>query len=145
VAGCGSDPGVSGVNGTWGAAVTEPHRRWWDRERQRERCRYRERRRRYRLDHWRRCSVTRLEVVAAGAVVVVFLWLGGQQGAAALIGLIGAVAYAVDMAVFDTTKCWCDNGKVRSWWTATWKRHRACGGTGERPRLSRRLWFRRVK
>ena len=89
--------------------------------------------------------MTRSEVVAAGAGVVVFLWLGGQHGTAVLAALIGVVAYGVDMAVFDTTKCWCDNGKVRSWWTATWKRHRACGATGERPRLSHRLWYRRVK
>lgn len=89
--------------------------------------------------------MSRLEVVAAGAGVVVFLWLGGQHGTAVLVGLVGGLLYAVDMAVFDTTKCWCDNGKVWSWWTATWKRHRGCGGTGERPRLSRRVWHRKVR
>ena len=87
--------------------------------------------------------MTRLEMVAAGACVVVFLWLGGQHGTAALVALIGAVVYGVDMAVFDITKCWCDHGEIRSWLTNTSKKHRACGATGKRPRLSRRLWHRK--
>lgn len=74
--------------------------------------------------------MTRLEVVAAGVGVVVFLWLGGQHGTAVLVGLIGAAVYAVDLAFFDTAPCSCDKGKVWSPLTQTFKTHGKCGGQG---------------
>lgn len=87
--------------------------------------------------------MTRLELVAAGVGVVVFLWLGGQHGAAALVGLAGGLVYAVDLAFFDTAPCSCEKGKVWSPLTQTFKIHSKCGGSGFRPRFSRRLWHRR--
>lgn len=87
--------------------------------------------------------MTRTEKLLAAAGVVAVLWLGDQRALAAFVLLVGAVLWWFDAVFFDEEKCWCDNGKVRSWFTDTWRRHRRCGGTGVRPRRSRRLLNRR--
>lgn len=89
--------------------------------------------------------MNRSTAVASVAGLIVFLWLGDERGAATIVALIGSLVYAADMALFDTAKCSCENGKVWSPLTQTFKTHSRCGGSGFRPRLSRRLWHRRVK
>lgn len=87
--------------------------------------------------------MTRTEKLAYVAGVVVLLWLGDHRGLASLMIVAGAALWWFDAVFFDEEKCWCDNGKVRSWFTDTWRRHRRCGGTGVRPRRSQRLFNRR--
>ena len=87
----------------------------------------------------------RTEIIAGAVVFMFLLWSGGYHGWAALIGLAGVGVWFVDVWWFDEEKCWCDNGKVRSWLTRTWRKHRRCGGTGVRRRRSRRVFDRSVK
>lgn len=89
--------------------------------------------------------MTRTEVAAGGAALVVVLWFGGYHGFAVLAFLVAALVWWMDAAFFDEAKCWCDNGKVRSPITQTWRRHRRCGGTGVRPRRSRRFLQRKER
>lgn len=89
--------------------------------------------------------MSRLEGAAGGAGLVLFLWFGGYHGAAVVVFLVAGLLWWVDAAFFDEEKCWCDNGKVRSPITRTWRKHRRCGGSGVRPRRSHRVFKRNGK
>lgn len=89
--------------------------------------------------------VTRLEGAAGGVGLVAVLWASGYHGAAVVVFLVAGLLWWVDAAFFDEEKCWCDNGKVRSPITRTWRKHRRCGGSGVRPRRSRRFMNRQEK
>ena len=94
------------------------------------------------------CSVNRSTEIATGvAGLVLFLWLGGQHGYAAVIGLGAAVVYVAMILVFPLVKCGrCGgSGKILN---PAGSGHRACGKCqrkGEHVRLGRRVWDRRVK
>lgn len=80
----------------------------------------------------------------AAIFLVLLLWLGGHHGYAVLVGLLGALFYALEVAVYPNTKCsWCE-GTGRQWslLTSNFKICGHCGGAGVRPRLGHRIWKR---
>lgn len=87
--------------------------------------------------------VSRVEVAAGGAALVLFLWFGGYHGSAVVVFLVAGLVWWVDAAVFHTDWCWCDKGWVVSWLSGKQRPHKACGGKGRRPRLAHRLLRRR--
>lgn len=92
--------------------------------------------------------VSRSAEIATGvAVLVLFLWLGGQHGYAALIGFGAVVVYVGMVRVFPLVKCGrCGgSGKIVN---PAGIGHRPCGKCqrkGEHVRLGRRMWNRSVK
>jgi hypothetical protein len=87
-------------------------------------------------------------VVMGTAGLVWFLWNGGQQGWAIIALILGVCIYFVELAMFDMAPCQgnllfpCQQGKIWSPLGGTFRRHKACGGSGFRQRFGRRLWDR---
>ena len=72
------------------------------------------------------------KIIIGAVAAIMLLWMGGHQGLAVMIGIIGAVAFILDMSSFDTIKCGCDHGKIWSWFGTRFKRCKRCDGTGIR-------------
>lgn len=89
--------------------------------------------------------MSRSAMIATGLGIVVFLWLGNQHGWAALALLIGVSVWWLDASFFHVDDCWCDRGWIVSPLSGMRRPHKACGGTGRRPRLAHRVWHRHGK
>lgn len=87
-------------------------------------------------------------VVMGTAALAWFLWSSGQHGWAVIAVIAGIGTYVVEIAWFDMAPCSgnllfpCQQGKIWSPFGGTFRRHRACGGSGFRQRMGRRLWDR---
>jgi len=85
------------------------------------------------------------EIITGAAVLVFLLWVADYRGWATLIALCGLAAWWLDAAFFHVDDCWCDKGWIVSPLSGMRRPHKACGGTGRRPRLAQRLWHRQGK